>query len=49
MGTAHKAVDKTDKHPCLHGAYILVCAMGEGKERQTAKISERNTWHVECR
>lgn len=48
VGTGHKAVDKTDKCARPHGAYILVCVMGEGRERETVKISKQNVWHAKC-
>lgn len=49
VGPAHKAVDETDKDACPHGAYILVCAVGGGRERQTVKISKRNMRHAKCK
>ena len=32
LGTKHKAMDKTDKYPCPHGAYILLCVAGKEEE-----------------
>lgn len=32
LDTRHKAMDKTDKYPCPHGAYILLCVAGKEEE-----------------